>query len=161
MGVLLAIRGFIAFIPPFIWKWLAIAAIGFGLYSFGDIRGRRIEREICVTAAAEAQKGADDQDAQAAKDNSAQDLEITNNLLAQKKVDDAELAKLRSQLAGAKGPACVYDKSNADGVPASPAPSGGSVGKRLRDYVPSRKGTSNKKPAGPAKLPAAVSRPKS
>jgi len=117
MGALLALRGVIAFIPAFVWKWIAIAAIGGALFLAGDIRGRRIEKAICVEAAHQADLAADAQDDAADSEVSKQSGDVQKRLLEQKKVDDATIDELRTQLAkqpGGTPASCSYDKSNAD-----------------------------------------------
>ena len=160
MGALLALRGFIAFIPAFIWKWLAIAAIGGVLFLAGDIRGRRIEKAICAEAAHQADLAADAQDDAAGKEVTTQNDEVQNQLLKQKEKDDAIIAELQRRLdekpeqpaAGKPVHApvlapCVYDKSNADPDDQPPA-------QRLRLPDP-RPRAGNKKAPRPASVPAA------
>jgi hypothetical protein len=97
----------VSFVPAWAWKWLGIAAIAFCLFTAGDIRGTRIANEKCEAAAKRAQKAADAQDLQAEKEGRQQDLQVTNSLIEQKKVDDATIAKLKKS-------SCAYDKTNAD-----------------------------------------------
>lgn len=143
MGVWLAVRGFIAFVPAVVWKYIAIGVVMVCLFVAGDLRGSRVANEKCAAAAALAQKAADAQDLQAEKEGRAQDLQITNSLTEQKKVDDAELAKLKTAVtARPAGTACVYDKTNGDPDPAGdkPAPRG------VRKFIGGpKKGASNPK----------------
>ncbi len=150
MGVFLALRGIIAFIPAFVWKWLAIAAIGGMLFMAGDIRGRRIEKAICAEAAHQADLAADAQDDAATTEVTSQNDDVQKLLLEQKKVDDATIDSLRVQLtkqpAGAPA-TCLYDKSNAD-----PDEQPSSDGVRLTHPGP---GAGDKKSPRPAGVPAA------
>lgn len=102
-------------IPDWLKKLLATVLIGLALFTAGDIRGKRVARAECEAQAKRAQRAADAQDLQAEKEGRAQDLEITNALTQQKKVDDDTIAKLQAQLSKRPaGSACVYDKSTAD-----------------------------------------------
>lgn len=123
LSFLMPILGFYNAIPDWLKKLIATLLIGFAIFIAGDIRGSRIARAECEAAAKRAQVAADKQDLQAEKEGRAQDLEITNALTQQKKVDDDRIAKLQKQLSAQPGSGCVYDKSTADpdaGVGAEP-----------------------------------------
>ena len=154
LGVWLAVRGFIAFIPAFVWKWLAIALVLFAAYSYGDIRRGRIDKAEWDAAVLASKNAANDQDLQAEKESHAQDLEVTKSLQEQKKVDDAAIDDLKKQLASRPANApCLYDKTNADPDGADPVPL--PKPRSLRDRFKSGPRAGNKKPAGPTVLPSA------
>lgn len=113
---LLPLLGFYNAIPDWLKKFIATIAVLGMVFAAGDIRGSRVERAKCEERARLAQDAADRQDLQAERDGRAQDLEITNALTQQKKVDDETIERLRKQLS-ATGSKCVYDKSNADPEP--------------------------------------------
>jgi hypothetical protein len=118
------IRSGVSMVPAFIWKWLAIVLIALCIFFYGEIKGKRIAEAKCEAAAKVAQQAANDQDLQAEKEGRAQDLEITNTLIEQKKVDDAAIETLKAQLAKRTPAAvakCLYDKDNAD-PDSQPAP---------------------------------------
>lgn len=145
----IGLRKFVGLVPAFVWKWLALALVGLALFFYGDIKGRRAEHVKCEAAAAQAQTAANDQDLQAEKESHAQDLETTDFLIQQKKVDDAAIETLKAKLA--KRPAsakCLYDKSNSD--PDS-QPATGSV--RDDGGRPAKAGASDKKHPGTTLLP--------
>jgi hypothetical protein len=175
LGLWLGLRGIIAFIPAFIWKWLAIGLIAVVIFYAGDVRGRRIEHAKNQAAIEAAQAAANRQDQQAQTDVNTQDAEVTKQLMEQKKVDDAAIEDLQRRLAAAKQDAdranqqaynaasksgskpaacppvnsCLYDKSNAD-----PDVAGSSSG-RVRNDPNRRPGAGDKKPARPAVVPPA------
>lgn len=175
LGLWLGLRGFIAFIPAFIWKWLAIGLIAVVIFYAGDVRGRRIEHAKNQAAIEAAQAAAARQDQQAQTDVNTQDAEVTKQLMEQKKVDDAAIEDLQRRLAGAKQDAdranqqaynaaskngskatacppvnsCLYDKSNAD-----PDDTGAGG---VRNDANRRPGAGNKKPARPTVVPPARS----
>lgn len=111
---LLPLIGFFNAIPDWLKKLIATLLIGLAVFTAGDIRGKRVARAECEAAAKRAQVAADKQDLQAEREGRAQDLEITNALTQQKKVDDDTIANLQKQLAAQPGSKCVYDKSTAD-----------------------------------------------
>jgi hypothetical protein len=91
-------------------------AIGM-IFLAGDIRGKRVARAECEAAAQKAQRAADDQDLHAEREGRKQDLEITETLTQQNKVDNEKIKALEAQLAkraGGKSDPCLYDKSTAD-----------------------------------------------
>ena len=152
LGIPAVASKIISIVPTFVWKWLAVLLIALCIFFYGQIKGKQQEHAKCEAAAVRAQTAANDQDLQAEKEGRAQDLEVTNSLIQQKKVDDAAIETLKAQLAkrptGAKG--CFYDKSNAD--PDAQPDAGG-----VRDDGgrPAKSGASNKKyPRSPV-LPAA------
>lgn len=111
----LVIPAFLKAVPSWAWKFIAIIVGILAIYSYGYVKGKSVEKEKCETAARAAQRAADAQDLQAEREGRAQDLEITEALTNQKKVDDANIEKLQKQLANRKSTAaCLYDKSNAD-----------------------------------------------
>jgi len=114
---LLPIMAFYSAIPDWLKKFIATIVVLGAVFIAGDIRGRRVEHAKCEEQARRAQRAADAQDLQAEKDGRAQDLEITNALTQQKKVDDETIAKLQKQLSSQPGSKCVYDKSTADPEP--------------------------------------------
>jgi hypothetical protein len=114
MSVIAGIFAFYSAIPDWLKKLIATLLIGLTIFTAGDIRGKRVARAQCEEQAKRAQRAADAQDLQAEKEGRAADLEITNALTQQKKVDDDKIAALQKQLAGSK---CVYDKSTADPDP--------------------------------------------
>jgi hypothetical protein len=143
-----AILAIFAAIPAWVWKWGAIAIAVVSIYGYGDLRGRRIEHDKAVAEAQAAQKAADAQDLQAEKDGRAQDLEITNNLVNQKKVDDDAISKLKSDLAAKPPAACLYDQRSAD----PPEPSARRVRPRP---VPNNARASNTNAPAASGVPAA------
>lgn len=109
------IIGFFKAIPAWLWKYIAIAAAILFIFFYGEQRGKRIARAQCEAAAQRAQKAANDQDLQAEREGREQDVQITDELVRQKKVDDDIIENLRKELARRPaGAACIYDKSNAD-----------------------------------------------
>jgi hypothetical protein len=161
MGVLLALRGVIAFIPPFVWKILACLLVLIVVFFYGDARGTRVEKAKWEQAKIEAQAAANQQDTQAATEVNTQDQELTKSLLEQKKVDDDAIDSLKKQLAAqpsnGKCP-CAYDKSNADpdSVTPVPTPEPRGLRERLRNK---NSGAGNKKSAGPTVLSPARRNP--
>lgn len=120
MWFLLAFRSWIAIIPAWAWKLIAIAVAVVALYSYGYVKGKRVAEAHCEQLAQAAQKAADAQDLQAEREGRAQDLEISNALTNQQKVDNATIEALKKDLANRKpGSDCLYDKSTAD--PDAPA----------------------------------------
>ena len=112
---LLPVLAFYSSIPDWLKKFLATIIVLGAVFIAGDIRGARVARAQCEEQARRAQVAADKQDLEAEREGRAQDLEITNALTLQKKVDDETIAKLKDQIA--KRPAsaqCSYDKSTAD-----------------------------------------------
>ncbi len=173
MGFLLAFRGMIAFIPAFIWKWLAIVLIGVVIFFAGDVRGRRIEHAKNQAAIDAANAAAKQQDTQAQTEVNTQDAQVTQQLQEQKKADEDAIEDLKRQLEASRDaeqkayqsaeaergkkptakaprcpptPACVYDKSNGD-----PERSGSDS---VRDNGKSGSGARHKKPAKSSVLPA-------
>lgn len=114
----LPLLGFYNAIPNWLKKLIATVAIGVAIFVAGDIRGRRIEHAKCEEKARLAQNAANAQDLEAERQGRAQDLEITNALTQQKKVDDERIEKLQQELSKANSK-CLYDKSNADPEPSS------------------------------------------
>jgi hypothetical protein len=102
-------------VPDWLKKLLFSILVLAIVFVAGDIRGKRVARAQCEAQAQRAQTAADKQDLQAEKEGRAQDLEITNALTQQKKVDDETIAKLQAQIKQRPTSApCVYDKSTAD-----------------------------------------------
>jgi len=117
---LLPVLAFYNAIPDWLKKFLGTIIILLAVFLAGDMRGRRVVRAECEARAQQAQQAADKQDLQAEREGRAQDLEVTNALTQQKKVDDETIAKLQADLAKRSAAApCVYDKSTADPEPRS------------------------------------------
>lgn len=111
----LVVPAFLKAIPAWAWKFIAVLVAILAIYLYGYTKGKHVAEVRCETAARAAQKAADAQDLQAEREGRAQDLEITEALTNQKKVDDARIKALEKDLANRKpGAACLYDKSNAD-----------------------------------------------
>lgn len=127
---------FLTLIPSAAWKYLGLIAAAGALYAYADVKATHREHAKCEAAAAAAQAAANDQDLKAEKEGRAQDLEITNSLVEQKKVDDEAIRKLKADLA--KNPlaaSCVYPVD-------APASRGG-----LRKSGSAKPGASNPKPS--------------
>jgi hypothetical protein len=116
-AIFLTLFGFYNAIPDWLKKFIATILVLGVVFIAGDIRGRRVEHAKCEEQARRAQRAADAQDLQAEKEGRAQDLQITEALIQQNKVDDETIAKLQKQLASQPGSKCVYDKSTADPEP--------------------------------------------
>jgi len=110
---------FLAAVPAFVWKWAGIAAVCLAAYFYVDLHATYRERAIqvakCQAAADKAQKQADNVDLEAEKAGRAQDLEITNSLIAAKAKDDAEIKELQAKLAKSPQAArCVLTQPDLD-----------------------------------------------
>lgn len=105
----------VALLSPRVWMIVGIVVAVGGLWGHGYYRGYSRASAYCEAQAKKAQNAADKQDLQAERDGRAQDLEITEQLTRQKKVDDATIEQLRQQIATRPaGSKCEYDKSNSD-----------------------------------------------
>ena len=113
-AIFLAILGYYNMVPAWLKKAVAAVLIVFAIFAAGEIRGKRIARAECEAQAKRAQNAADAQDLAAEREGRAQDLQITDALTQQKKVDDETIEKLKQQLAKSPGASCLYDKSTAD-----------------------------------------------
>jgi|KBSSwiStaDraftv2_1062776.scaffolds.fasta_scaffold113353_3 hypothetical protein len=118
LPILGMITGGVSRVPTWMWKYISIGLVIGVVFLYGYNKGKGVERARCEAAAKIAQNAADAQDLQAEREGRQQDLQITDALTQQKKVDDAKIAALEKQLSqprpkGAGNP-CVYDKSTAD-----------------------------------------------
>lgn len=108
----------IAFMLSPLGRYAMIGVAAVAIFFAGDIRGKRVARAECEAQAQRAQQAADAQDLQAEREGRKQDLEITEALTQQNKVDNATIEALKTQLAkripAGKTDPCLYDKSNAD-----------------------------------------------
>lgn len=115
---LLAKFGFLRLVPSWLWKWIAIGLVLLVVFFYGFNKGSQHARAQCEAQAKRAQNAADAQDLAAERAGREQDLQITEALTQQKKVDDENIAKLQQQLAArvpkGKTDPCLYDKSTAD-----------------------------------------------
>lgn len=96
--------GLFKLVPSFVWKWVGLIAVLGAVFGYGFTKGTIREHQKCEAAAHAAQVAADQQDLQAEKEGRAQDLDITNALVEQKKVDDENIKKLEESLASKPAP---------------------------------------------------------
>lgn len=118
MPAWLVIPAFLKVVPSWAWKLIAVFLVLLVVFLYGYNKGKGVERARCEERARIAQEAANTQDTTADKEVRDQERMIVQSLTQQKKVDDARIAELQTQLqkrvpAGKTDP-CLYDKSNAD-----------------------------------------------
>jgi len=102
-------------VPSGLWKWIALVVLLLVTHGYVYNKGKHVEKEKCEQAARAAQKAADAQDLQAEREGREQDLQITDALTNQTKVDNDRIRQLEKQLANRKPTAeCLYDSTTAD-----------------------------------------------
>lgn len=150
-----AIVGAISFFTSPIGKWISVGLLIVMAYGVGDLRGRRIEYEKAEAAARAAQKAADDQDLQAAKDANSDAARVMDQLKKQRETADASIAALQNQIATMSAPTgakCLYGDSD---TPASEP-----VARGVRSHAGARAGDT-KHPGAARVLAPGAKAPKS
>jgi len=95
---MLALKGLLALVPSFAWRYLAIAGLLGSVYLFIDTRAANREKAKCEAAAQVAVEMARKQDATAAENARKNDALVISQLSQQKDKDDAELQRLAGEL---------------------------------------------------------------
>jgi hypothetical protein len=107
----------LALVPSWLWKYIGIGLVGVAIFVAGDIRGARVANEKCAAAARKAQVQADKVDTRADKDTRTDESDFAKQATEQKRIDDAEMGRLRDELAKRPVPErCVLTGPDADSL---------------------------------------------